>query len=180
MSMMIELRGEAGPALVVGGGAVATRKVRNLAEGEFRITVIAPEMSEEIRTAPFIRLEARPFADSDLPGDPRYALVFACTDDRETNRRVGELARSCGIPVVVTDSQEESTFFTPATIRDGDLAIAVSTGGASPTLAREIREKIVAALGPGWARVVALAREERRKRLEARRAAPTPTDESGE
>jgi precorrin-2 dehydrogenase/sirohydrochlorin ferrochelatase len=75
------------------------------------------------------------------------------------------LARSVRIPVVVADAQSESTFFTPATLRDGQLAIAISTGGASPTLARTIREKIAAALGPGWGQIVLVARGEREKRL---------------
>ncbi len=165
MSMMIELRPEAGPALVVGGGTVALRKARNLAEGEFRITVIAPEVLERFASLPFITIERRPFVAADIEAVPSWALVFACTDDRDVNRRIGELARARNIPVVVTDRQGESTFFTPATMRDGDLAIAVSTGGASPGLAKFIREKIVTALGPGWGRMAQFARMEREERL---------------
>jgi siroheme synthase (precorrin-2 oxidase/ferrochelatase) len=67
--------------------------------------------------------------------------------------------------VVVADRQAESTFFSPAMLRDGDLAIAISTGGASPALAKRIREKIVSALGPGWSQVVWQARREREERL---------------
>jgi precorrin-2 dehydrogenase/sirohydrochlorin ferrochelatase len=81
------------------------------------------------------------------------------------NRKVGTEARARRIPVVVADAQGESTFFTPATLRDGDLAVAISTGGASPALARRIREKIAAAIGPGWAQVVYVARSERERRL---------------
>jgi len=72
-------------------------------------------------------------------------VVFACTDSREVNRLVGVEARRRNVPVVVADRQSESTFFTPATMRDGDLAIAISTGGASPGLARLIRERVAAA-----------------------------------
>ncbi|MEO8540472.1 MAG: bifunctional precorrin-2 dehydrogenase/sirohydrochlorin ferrochelatase [bacterium] len=169
MSMMVEFLPDAGPALVVGGGDVALRKVRNLAEGEFRVTVVAQEIVERIRQQPFVTVVERAFEDSDLEASPPWALVFACTNDREVNRRVGALARAHNIPVVVTDSQEESTFFTPATIRDGDLAIAVSTGGASPGLAKYIRERIVTALGPGWGGVTYLARQERQKRLAEKR-----------
>ncbi len=166
---MIELRPEAGPALIVGGGAVALRKARNLAEGEFRIAVIAIEISDRLRQQPFVTVYERGFEDSDMDAAAPWALVFACTSDRAVNRRVGELARARNIPVVVTDAQDESTFFTPATIRDGDLAIAVSTGGASPSLAKAIRERIVAALGPGWGTVTYLARQERQKRLAEKR-----------
>lgn len=173
MGMMIDLRPDAGPALIVGGGAVATRKAKGLAEAEFRMTVIAPVIDDVIRALPWVTVIERAFEPSDLPSDAAYSLVFACTGSRAVNKEVGRLARAARIPVVVADSQPESTFFTPAVIRDGDLAIAVSTGGASPTLARSIREQIVAALGPGWGKVVGLARSERRKRLAAKTA---PTD----
>ncbi|MGH2632020.1 MAG: precorrin-2 dehydrogenase/sirohydrochlorin ferrochelatase family protein, partial [Tepidiformaceae bacterium] len=92
-------------------------------------------------------------------------VVLACTDSREVNRAIGAAARLRGIPVLVADRQAESTFFTPAVLRDGDLAVAVSTGGASPTMARVIRERIVAALGPGWSGVLRTARSEREAHL---------------
>ena len=173
---MIDLRPDAGPALIVGGGAVATRKAKGLAEAEFRMTVIAPVIDEAIRALPWVTVVERAFEADDLPLDANYSLVFACTASRAINREVGRLARAARIPVVVADSQPESTFFTPAVIRDGDLAIAVSTGGASPTLARSIREQIVTALGPGWDTVVRLARAERQKRLGAK--SPRPQDDA--
>ena len=171
MSMMVEMLPEAGPALVVGGGAVAARKVRNLAEGQFRITVVAPDVLDEIRVAPWVTVIERAFEDGDINAAPAYALVFACTDSREVNRRVGVLARAARIPVVVTDAQAESTFFTPAVVRDGDVTIAVSTRGASPVLAREIREAIVTVLksGPRLAQFALAAREAREARLAAER-----------
>ena len=169
MSMMIDLQPSAGPALVVGGGVVALRKVRNLAEGEFRVTVIAPEVLDEITVQPFVSVVRRPFEDADIAAAAPWSLVFACTGVRDVNRRIGELARAQNIPVVVADRQAESTFFTPATIRDGELAIAVSTGGASPRVAKLIRERIVSALGPGWGTVARLARQAREERLAARR-----------
>jgi siroheme synthase-like protein len=174
VSFIIEVLPEAGPALVVGGGAVATRKVRNLAEGQFRITVIAPVISEEIRLAPWVTPIEREFQDSDISIEPPFALVFACSDSREVNRRVGVLARAARIPVVVTDAQDESTFFTPAVVRDGEVTIAVSTRGASPILAREIREAIVTVLksGPRLAKFALAAREERQGRLARERAGP--------
>ena len=167
--MMIELRADAGPALVVGGGTVALRKARSLAEGEFRFTVIAPEIRDEMRSLAFASTHERPFQEPDIDAVPCWSLVFACTDDRAVNRRIGELARARNIPVVVTDAQDESTFFTPATIRDGDLAIAVSTGGASPKLAKYIRERIITSLGPSWANVIYRARMEREERLAKKR-----------
>lgn len=163
MGMLIDLQPTMGHALVVGGGVIATRKLKSLVEAGFRITVVSPEVSAEIRRHPGITIQARAFAESDITHEPRPALVLACTNDRETNREIGRIARREHIPVVVADAQAESTFFTPAILRDGELAIAVSTGGASPTIAREVRERIVAALGPGWGDIVRIARSEREK-----------------
>ena len=171
MSVLIEVRPEAGPALIVGGGAVALRKARTLADGEFPFTVIAPQVVEAIHHLSLATVIERPFAPADVPGCPRWGLVLACTGDREVNQEVGRLARSAGIPVLVADRQAESTFFTPATVRDGDLTVGVSTGGASPSLARSVRERIITALGPGWGNLVEVARVEREERLAKRREA---------
>ena len=171
MSILIEVRPEAGPALIVGGGAVALRKARTLADGEFPFTVIAPQVVEAIHHLPLATVIERPFAPADVPGCPRWGLVLACTGDREVNHEVGRLARAAGIPVLVADRQAESTFFTPATVRDGDLTVGVSTGGASPSLARSVRERIITALGPGWGNLVEVARVEREERLAKKREA---------
>ena len=168
MSLMIELLPSAGPALVVGGGTVAERKVRGLVEAGFKVTVVAPEVSDAIRGLRGVSVHQKPFHETDMPG---HTLVFACTNDRETNRRVGAWAHELRIPAVVADSQAESTFFTPAVHRDGDLTVAVSTAGASPVLAREVRDRVAAALGEGWAEHVTAARKERRSRLAAQAGA---------
>lgn len=165
MGMMIDLRAESGPALIIGGGKVAARKAKSLAEAKFRIVVIAPAIADAIRALPWVTVMEREFVSADLPDVAPYSLVFACTDSREVNQEIGRLARAARIPVVVADRQAESTFFTPATLRDGDLAVAVSTGGASPGLASLIRQRIAAAIGPDWARSVSLARKQRDVRL---------------
>lgn len=170
MGLMLDLQPAAGPALVVGGGQVAARKVRVLAEAGFVITVICPSVSEAIRLAPHTTVVERDFQAEDLSTDKAYALVFACTDSRALNKEIGRLARLANVPVVVADAQAESTFFTPAVLRDGDLVIAVSTGGASPPAARMIRDRIQEAIGPGWGSVLATARLEREVRLAKKRA----------
>jgi siroheme synthase-like protein len=167
MSLLLDLQSSFGRALVVGGGGVAARKVRNLAEAEFEITVVALTVLDEIRLAPYVTIHERAWSESDLDG---HALVFACTNDRDANRLIGEAARRRGLLVLVADAQGESTFFTPAVIRDGELQVAVSTGGASPTLAKELRTRIAEALGPGWGAVTGWARRER----EARHAGGAP------
>ncbi len=170
MGMMIDLQPSAGPALVVGGGTVATRRARLLSEAEFELVIVTPVVSDDLRLLPFTTVHEREFAETDI--DLRaFSLVLACTDSREVNALVGRLARSRRIPVVVADAQDESTFFTPATIRDGDLVVAVSTGGASPELSRVIRERVVTALGPKWPGLLHLARSEREERLKRAREA---------
>ena len=163
---MIELLPVAGRALVVGGGAIAERKVRGLVEAGFGVTVVAPEVAGGIRELRGVDARKQAFTDADIPG---HAIVFACTNDRGVNKQVGAAARALGVPVVVVDRQEESTFFTPAVLRDGDLTVAVSTGGASPELAREVRDRVAAALGHGWAARIAEAGEKRATRLAASR-----------
>lgn len=163
MGLMLDLQPSLGRALVVGGGAVASRKVRTLAEAEFEITVVAPEVADAIRLSPHSAIHLREWVESDLDG---HGLVFACTDDRDVNRAVGEAARRRGLPVLVADAQRESTFFSPAILREGDMQVAVSTAGASPHLAKEIRSRIAEALGSGWARVTHVARMERQSRRE--------------
>jgi siroheme synthase-like protein len=159
MGLPIDLQPRAGPALVVGGGSVAARKVRALAEAGFAITVIAPVIAAEI-SALHLRRELRTFAPADIEREP-WAAIFACTDQRAVNRTIGALARARRIPVVVCDAQDESTFFSPAVLRDGDLTVAVSTGGAAPGLARDLCARIGAALGDGWAATTERARAER-------------------
>jgi siroheme synthase-like protein len=137
---MIDLQPAAGPALVVGGGRIAARKVRALLEAGFEVVVVAPEVCAEILREP-VHTCVRPFAENDI-GPARFAVVFACTSVREVNRRVGELARAAGIAVAVTDAAGECTFTTPATLREGTFTVAVSTSGASPRAAKEMRDRI--------------------------------------
>lgn len=163
MSLLIDLQPGAGTVLVVGGGTIATRKVRSLHAGGFDVVVIAPDVSAELVECG-ARIETRRFDEADVSGR-RWSLILACTDSRELNRRVGELARAIGVPVLVADSQVESTFFSPAVYREGDLQLAVSTGGADPSLAKSIRERVVAALGTGWGERLAAARRSRDQKL---------------
>lgn len=146
MGLMIDLQPRAGPALVVGGGVVAARKVANLLAGGFAVTVVSPLVARAIREDARARLVERPFEAADIDEAP-YAVVFACTDERAVNARVGELAHARRIPVVVADSANESTFYTPATYRDGDLVVGISTTATSPALAKTILGAVTAVLG---------------------------------
>ena len=102
MGLIVELYPSAGPALVVGGGSVALRKARGLVEAGFAVDLVAPEVAPELRALTGVTIRERAFAASEVPG---HAIVFACTDRREVNRAVGEVARAAGITVVVAGSR---------------------------------------------------------------------------
>ena len=124
--------------LVVGAGKVALRKTRGLLEAGARITVVAPAWEEEFESLP-VRLVRRPFRASDLTG---AMLVFAATDDRLTNHRIGVAAKGRGVFANIADLAEECDFIVPARVASGKVQIAISTGGESPRLSAELRRKL--------------------------------------
>jgi len=126
------------PVLVVGAGKVALRKTKGLLEAGARITVVAPEWEPEFDSLP-VRIVARRFRASDLAGS---TLVFAATDDRLTNHRIGIAAKGKGIFANIADSAQECGFLVPARLQRGSVQIAVSTGGESPRLSAELRRKL--------------------------------------
>ncbi len=136
--------------MVVGGGEVANRKARKLLQARAKVVVISPDVRPEIESmAAEVRL--RPYREGDLEG---AFLAFAATNRREVNAAVAREAREKGIPVNVADDPTEGDFALPSTLRRGRLQVAVSTGGASPTLARRIRRELESAFGFEWAGVV--------------------------
>ena len=126
------------PVLVVGAGKVALRKAKGLVEAGARITVVAPEWESEFESMQ-VRIVPRRFRASDLAG---CMLVFAATDDRLTNHRIGIAAKGKGIFVNIADSAEECGFLVPARVQRGNVQVAVSTGGESPRLSAELRKKL--------------------------------------
>ena len=136
--------------VVVGGGGVASRKARGLLESGARVVVVSPEVTPEIE-AMDVRVERRPYRPGDLAG---AVLAFAATDRREVNAAVAREARENGIPVNVADRPGEGDFALPSVLRRGGLQVAVSTGGASPTLAREIRAAMEPSFAAEWAGIV--------------------------
>ena len=124
--------------LVVGAGKVALRKCKGLLEAGARVTLVAPEWEPEFESLP-VRIVRRRFRASDLSG---VVLVFAATDDRLANHRIGIAAKGKGIFANIADSAEECDFVVPARVERGNLQFAVSTGGESPRLAVELRKKL--------------------------------------
>lgn len=143
------------PALVVGGGRVAARKVEWLRRAGARVTVVSPALVPELtelRARREIEHRAERFAASHLG---TAAVVVAASDEAELNAAVSAAARARRIPVNVVDSAELSTFIFPAIIDRSPVVVAVSSAGQAPVLARAVRERIEALL-PG--RLGALAR----------------------
>ncbi|MHA1570044.1 MAG: precorrin-2 dehydrogenase/sirohydrochlorin ferrochelatase family protein [Alphaproteobacteria bacterium] len=133
--------------VVVGGGDVAFRKARALLAAEGRIKVIAPALCpelEQLAAENKIEAEKKTFSPSDLA---EAFLVIAATDDSRVNQAVFAEASAQGILVNVVDKPELCNFYVPSVVRRGDLIITISTGGASPALAKKIRQTLEEAYG---------------------------------
>lgn len=146
--------------VVVGGGAVATARVINLAAHDARVRLVSPDTSptlaEMVGDGRVAEHRARAYAPGDLDG---AVLVIAATNDADVNRRVRDDARAVGAEVNVADDPDGSTAIIPALMRQGDLAVAITTGGASPVVARRLRQELEISFGPGWAGLIGLLRE---------------------
>lgn len=144
------------PCLVVGGGPIALRKLNNLYQAGARIHLVAPTLVEELAARaddPRIRYAPRRFTEADLDG---VRLAIAATADRAVNREIGALARARGIPVNVADQPEDCSFTMPAIIDRSPVVVAVSTGSASPVLARMIRARLESLVPAGYGRLANL------------------------
>ena len=155
----IQLEGARG--LLVGGGRVALRKAEKLLPFGAQLTVVAPCICPPLAALPGLTLCRRAFADSDLSPAPDF--VIATTGDRALDRRIAALCRARRILVNVVDDPAACGFYFPALVQRGRLCIGISTGGASPTAAAWLRQKIEALLPPGFAGIL--------DRLAARREA---------
>src|SRR5262245_24024419 len=121
--------------LVVGAGPVGLEKARGLLECGAKVTVVAPEAAPEIGRLP-VRWLPRGYESADLDGQ---FLVVAATSREDVNRRVFADAEKRGLLCNVADVPELCSFILPAVHREGPIAVAVSTGGASPALAQRLR-----------------------------------------
>src|SRR5258708_36829618 len=153
LPIFLQLRGR--PVLVVGGGRVASRKVDLLRRTGARITIVAPDLLDELRELAAkgdLQHIETVFVPSHVTGT---AAVVAATGLTEVNAAVSAAAREQNIPVNVVDDPSISTFIFPAIVDRSPILIAISSGGQAPVLARPIREQMEALLP---ARLGALAR----------------------
>ncbi|HEY2430863.1 MAG TPA: bifunctional precorrin-2 dehydrogenase/sirohydrochlorin ferrochelatase [Acidimicrobiales bacterium] len=149
------------PCLVVGGGAVARRKVEGLIAAGAVVTVVAPELEPDLAAlaaAGAISALRRPYAPGEAAG---YRLVVAATDDPAVNRRVFEDGDAAGVWVNAADDPESCSFTLPSVVRRGPIMVTVATGGHSPALATWLRRHVEAELGEEYLVLLTLLSEER-------------------
>lgn len=145
--------------LVIGGGEVAQRKAIALLGCGARVTVVSPTLTRRLSTYARqgrIRRLARRFRPTDLRG---AWLVCAATDDQAVNELVSHAARRLNIFANVVDQTPLCSFIAPAIVQRGPLTIAVSTGGASPSLAKALRRDIERAVGTHHVAMLRLLRD---------------------
>ncbi len=136
--------------LVVGGGAVAARKTTDLLEAGAEVALIAPELCAELRER-VEKSEVKAHLRTYRPGDVRgKKLVIASVDSHRINRLIAEDAKKHGVLCNVVDQPELCDFHVPARVKRGLLQVAISTGGASPAMARRIRTELEGKFGPGY------------------------------
>ena len=154
--------------LVVGGGDVATRKVRQLLQAEARVRLVARDLctdiEEMVNTEQIIRIQGD-YREELLDG---CVLVIAATNDATLNRRVSDQARKRKLPVNVVDNPDLCTFIMPSVIDRHPVQIAISTGGASPILARLLRARFETMIPSAYGKLASLMqafREKVRKKI---------------
>jgi precorrin-2 dehydrogenase / sirohydrochlorin ferrochelatase len=148
--------------LVVGAGPVAARKVVGLAAAGALVCVVAPTVSLALDRALVAELREKPFDATDLDG---VRLVVTATGSREVDAAVAAAATAAGLWVNAADQPDDCSFILPAIARNGPLTVAVSTGGASPALARRLRDHAAGLLTDD---VVALAEQLAAERAQVR------------
>ena len=147
--------------VVVGGGDVGLEKVEGLLACDGQVVLVAPEATEPLRALAAegsIRWERREYETGDLEGT---FIAVAATSDTDVNIRVFEDAERRAMLVNVVDVPPLCNFILPAIHRSGPLAIAISTAGASPALAKRLKREIAAQYGDPYARLAELLNEAR-------------------
>lgn len=149
--------------LVVGGGAVACRKVQTLLEYGAVVKIVSPRIIDELKA--LVDQEhclwiAGVYSPEDIPGS---VLIFSCTEKEDINARVARDAKTHNIPVNVVDDPDKCSFYVPSILKRGDLSIAVSTAGSSPKVAGLIRRQLEEIYGDEMAVYLGLLRTWRQK-----------------
>lgn len=163
LPLNIDVRGMT--VLVVGGGAVAGRKINTLLDAGATVRIVAPEQTPEIArlaAGGAVNLKSGCYEPCDLQG---AFLAVAATNDPGTNRRIAADARQRGMLVSVADAPESGNCTFPALLRRGDLEISVSTNGTCPGFAAVVRDMLADVVGEEYGTILATLALEREKLL---------------
>ena len=136
--------------IVVGGGKVAERKVRGLLACEAEVQVISPQLTPgltELFRGGRLTWQDRDYRSGDLEGG---FLVIAATDNEQVQQQTYDEAEKRNILINVADVPARCNFILPATVRQGDVTISISTGGKSPALAKQLRQQLEKKFGPEY------------------------------
>lgn len=139
------------PCAVIGGGPIAEQKVLALLDAGALVTVVAAELTARLQalaTEGAIRVLRRPYRRGDLHG---AFLAIAAGEDRTANAEIWEEAGRERVVLNAVDDTPHCHFIAPAIFRQGDLTVAVSTGGKSPALGVRLRDRLGAHIGPEYA-----------------------------
>lgn len=137
--------------VIIGGGQIAEGKISKLLDSGAKIIVISPDATQGIRgfaERGQIELDLRKYQDGDLQG---AFLAIAATNDRMVNQEIFEEAEKQGILLNAVDDMPRCSFIAPSIVEKGPVTVAISTGGASPALARKLREKMEVSSALDWA-----------------------------
>lgn len=151
------------PILVVGGGNVAFRKVQTLLHHGALVRIVSPSLVPELRELIDEKTclwEEKDYSTEDIKD---AMLVFSCTEIEEVNALVSRDAKANYRPVNVVDDPEKCSFIVPSIMEQGDLKIAVSTGGSSPIVARQVRAELETFYGNEMAEYLTLLKNWRTK-----------------
>ncbi len=153
--------------VIIGGGGVAEGKIARLLESGAEIRVVSPDATPGIQRmadAGAIQWEPRPYRPGDLAG---AFIAIAATNLREVNRRIFDEAEARGVMLNAVDDPPNCSFIAPSIVQRGPVTVAISTGGASPALARKLRESLQESGDLAWAdlaNVMAAARARLRQK----------------
>ena len=156
--LFINLHGK--KVLIFGGGDVALRKAKSLIKAGAKLSVISRDYS-----APFIRFakhnEIRLKKGSLVPSLKPFALVISATSDDSFNRKVAQICDRKRILINMVDDPRKSSFIVPSVVQRGNLQVAISTGGASPFLAKMLRKKLEREFNSKYQKLVSILSRER-------------------
>lgn len=129
-------------AVVIGGGSVAERKAQTLLSCNADVSIISPKITPRLRRLAKegkVEYIKKGYEDKDIKD---AFIVVAATNDRGINEAIYKTAERCGCLLNIVDKPESSNFIVPSVISRGDLTIAISTGGRSPALSKQIRKEL--------------------------------------